>query len=147
MEKPEIVYSVFDYWDGPRSGVADFHEKPHFYQGIFDEATDEWLNVFHLSPVAGGVVPLTVEEWQDWYRWKHDFGQGKAVIAARPEIYARYAPIEGMLSQSFTNNLVTAVEAVGNFERFFDPSALPGTAALWRVHWIPLEPADIARLD
>jgi len=146
MEKSEIVYSVFDYWDGPRSGVADFYGKPHFYQGIFDEVADEWSDVYHLSPVVEGVVPLTAEEWQDWYWWKHDFGQGKALVAERPDIYARYAPIEGMLFQAFTNSPVTTMEAVGKFEKFTDPSALLQTVPLWRVHWLPLGSLKSAHL-
>ncbi|MDQ2799126.1 MAG: hypothetical protein M3Y13_05725 [Armatimonadota bacterium] len=143
MEKSEIVYTVFNYWDGPRAGVADFHGSPHFFQCIFDEVADEWSNVFRLSPVAKNTVSLTKNEWQEWYWWKHDFGQGKAEVEARPDVYARYSPIDGMLFQAFATDTVTAsVEVVGEFEAFTDLVALPGTAVLRRVHWLPLEPVE-----
>jgi len=147
MEEPEIVYSVFDYWDGPRSGIAEYHGKPHFYWCIFDEAADEWSDVFRLSPIDEGGIPLTGEEWQDWHWWKHSYGQGKAKIEAQPERYASYAPVIETLFQAFASNPAAAgLKAVGGFEVFTDLTALSGTARLWRVRWLPLETVENSSL-
>ena len=31
----EEVFTVMDYYDGPRKGVANFRGQPHFYDCIF----------------------------------------------------------------------------------------------------------------
>src|SRR5687768_8510315 len=37
----ERVYTVTDYWDGPREGIADFQDVPHLYRSIFLKEDDE----------------------------------------------------------------------------------------------------------
>jgi len=32
----ELVHVIYDYWDQPRSGVADYHGEPHWFESIFD---------------------------------------------------------------------------------------------------------------
>ena len=38
---PEPVYTVEDYYDGPREGVADFQGKSHVYKCQFSETDDD----------------------------------------------------------------------------------------------------------
>ena len=38
----EEVFTVTDYYDGPRQGIANFKGKPHFYDCIFDEARQDY---------------------------------------------------------------------------------------------------------
>lgn len=35
----ERVYTVTDYHDGPRRGIADFNGKPHLFVSEFENAT------------------------------------------------------------------------------------------------------------
>ena len=37
----EEVFTVTEYYDGPRQGIANFTGKPHFYDCIFDEARQD----------------------------------------------------------------------------------------------------------
>lgn len=49
----ERVYTVHDYWDGPRSGFADFGGVPHAYRSLWLDDLDEWdPDRFELSPIA-----------------------------------------------------------------------------------------------
>jgi hypothetical protein len=47
----EKVYTVTDYYDGPKRGVADFGAIPHAYESLFDDSEDEWDSTFLLRPV------------------------------------------------------------------------------------------------
>ena len=35
----ERVYSVLDYYDGPRAGIANFQGEPHYFICGWDERT------------------------------------------------------------------------------------------------------------
>ncbi len=48
----EHVYTVTDYYDGPRGGVAEFNGVPHVYRSLFLDSEDEWdAERFELSPL------------------------------------------------------------------------------------------------
>jgi hypothetical protein len=59
----EEVFRVVDYYDGPRKGVANFRGKPHFYDCIFDEARDEYSDLYHLTPLSQYIFKLAKEDW------------------------------------------------------------------------------------
>jgi hypothetical protein len=65
-EEFEVVHSVDDYYDGPRTGVADFGGSPHRFRclgwaspGGPDEPWDPHEDRFELVPV-GAVVAVAV---------------------------------------------------------------------------------------
>ena len=43
------VFTVTDYDDGPRKGIANFQDAPHFYECVFDEAKDHYTDLFRLT--------------------------------------------------------------------------------------------------
>ena len=48
----ELVHTISDYYDGPRSGIADFQDKAHFYQCVFDENVPMTGQInFNLAPL------------------------------------------------------------------------------------------------
>ena len=48
----EHVFTVTDYYDGPRKGIANYHGQPHFYECIFDEEKVGYLELFRLTALA-----------------------------------------------------------------------------------------------
>ncbi len=58
MEVPhETVYVIEEWYDGPREGFANYHNKPHYYRSVFldiensgDYDPDE--DRFELTPVS-----------------------------------------------------------------------------------------------
>jgi hypothetical protein len=36
------VYTVNDYYDGPRPGIADYQGRPHAYESQFNESQQLW---------------------------------------------------------------------------------------------------------
>lgn len=57
----ETVYVVEDWYDGPRSGYADYRQNPHFYRSLFldIENSDDYNHDeerFELTPVSAQVL-------------------------------------------------------------------------------------------
>jgi hypothetical protein len=81
MIKPgyDKVYTVNDYWDGPRAGIADFNGQPHYYECQFNEAKDDWSDIFLLKPIDSETLQLAMEDWDSWERWDTAYKEGKWV--------------------------------------------------------------------
>lgn len=47
----EPVFTISDYHDGPRRGIANFHGTPHFYDRLFDEKRAEYSDSYLLTPI------------------------------------------------------------------------------------------------
>lgn len=54
----ERVYAVWDYWDGIRSGFADFRGSPHYFAATWEESSDDHAPVFTLVPVSRHTIEL-----------------------------------------------------------------------------------------
>jgi len=87
-ENREIVYTVTDYYDGPRGGIADFRGKPHVYSSVWDKAADDWSNTFFLQQVDDETFRLALEDWAIWCRWERAFHAGETTLATHPALPA-----------------------------------------------------------
>jgi hypothetical protein len=62
----EAVHSVDEYYDGPRTGIADYHGRPHVYRSVYLDHV-EWNadeDRFELAPVDGGTSFLVRGEFR-----------------------------------------------------------------------------------
>lgn len=105
MLVPELVHTVEDYYDGPRTGIADFRGHPHCYRSLYLDSP-EWNAAedrFELSPVTAKVRDLAVEQFHLWQRWQAAslehridlIGEGPRVL---PEDLGRYRELEAALA-------------------------------------------------
>lgn len=105
MSNFETVYTMADYYDGPRGGIADFCGVPHVYESTYADTGDKpgvTIDVFRLSPVAPEVFKLALEDWSIWLRWETAFHRGEitsddahpALLVDRP----RYEQLKRQLS-------------------------------------------------
>jgi hypothetical protein len=62
------VYTVNDYYDGPRLGIADVDGVPHIYEAEFDHSSDEYGDTYFVSPVDESLLALVLEDWEIWLR-------------------------------------------------------------------------------
>lgn len=117
------VYTVHDYHDGPRSGVADFNGHPHAYECLFDAAQDEYSEVFELRLLDDETFRLELEGWEIWLRWKDAHTAGLATIETHPALpadRARYDAIYAVLPARIAASAGPVVRARAVFR------ALPG---------------------
>src|SRR5579862_5121611 len=82
----ERVYTIWDYWDGPRSGIASYEGQPHHYQCEWDEAADDYSDTFALTPIDEETFSLAMEQWSIWQQWQKAFHGGEVPGATHPTL-------------------------------------------------------------
>ena len=146
MMRPfEIVYTVTDYYDGPRVGVADFNGAPHLYEAEWDEAAGDYADTFKLSPLDRETFEHALEAWDIWLRWNKAFRNGLETLETHPALPAD-RPRHNQLEELLRVRLVTAARPVRAFAEFrTDASRACGdkeTFAPLKVRWSRIDSAD-----
>jgi hypothetical protein len=80
----ERVYTVCDYYDGPRSGIATFSGQPHHYHCEWNESKNDYANTFVLTPIDEDTLALAMEQWSIWREWEAAFHRGGVPQSTRP---------------------------------------------------------------
>ena len=96
----ERVFTVVDYYDGPREGIADYRGKPHPYVCISDKATGAYPATFLLAPLNAEIFRLAMEDWAIWQRWELAHRSGKTDLSTHPALpheSERHKELEGIL--------------------------------------------------
>jgi hypothetical protein len=102
----EPVYTVADYHDGPRKGIANDQGKPHLFQSEWRDSETgpdgEYLDddTFLLMPIEHSIFELALEDWEIWRRWERAFQVGTAspeTHPALPEDQRRHREIQRLL--------------------------------------------------
>jgi hypothetical protein len=127
--RKEAVYTVTDYYDGPRRGVADFHGMPHAYESLFDDSEDEGDGTFLLRPLDPPTLALVVEDWELFLRWRRAFDEGRTTLDTHPALPAdrpRHDEIKPILDERLRIVPATTLRAKGHF------AVVEGE---WKVSW------------
>jgi hypothetical protein len=63
--KPEFerLFTVTDYYDGPRKGIADLAGKADLYECIFDNAKGDYSDLVSLTPIDAESFQLAMGDW------------------------------------------------------------------------------------
>ena|SRR3984957_18947142 len=77
----ERVHIELDWWDGPRSGLADVDGAPCYFQSVdLCEPDDEFL----VWPASGLALALEREQWAIFVKWNHRYETGSATVDSHP---------------------------------------------------------------
>jgi hypothetical protein len=134
----ERVFAVTDYYDGPREGIADFQGEPHFFECTFNEAKDDYTELFRLTPLDAEAFRLAMEDWNIWRRRELAFHTGEADISTHPALpreAGRHEELKRVLEKSLVTNLGKAFTKVGRFEVIGEPSLPKGVLRPLQVKW------------
>jgi hypothetical protein len=137
----ENVYTVFDFYDGVRSGIADFNGSPYYYECPFDEVENDWADYFILHRIDEETFRLAMEQWAIWQRWYEACQAGRTTHEthpALPEDRGRYTEIEGILVQSLVVNPELDIKAQAEFQRDYtgiEPKQATNPMARLLVKW------------
>jgi len=72
------VYAVDEYYDGPRTGIADYGSAPHYFRSVYLDS-QEWNpdeDRFELSPISAAAVAWELEDHELWSRWNAAYRAG-----------------------------------------------------------------------
>src|SRR5258708_729369 len=144
----ERVFTVTDYYDGPRKGIANFLGKPHLYECIFDEAKDNYSDVFRLTPTDAETFQLAMEDWSIWQRWELAFNTGKADLSTHPALpheASRHAELERILVRALVTNPEKAFTKRGRFEPRGEQRLPTGVLRAIQVKWTEPQAASTGK--
>jgi hypothetical protein len=84
----ERVYTMTDYYDGPRGGIADFNGRPHVYESRFEDIRGDDADIYELRAVDARTLALALEDWNIWLRWEDAYYAGGTTTADHPALPA-----------------------------------------------------------
>jgi hypothetical protein len=139
----ERVYTVHDYYDGPRSGVADYAGRPHHYSCGWDEAADDYAESFALVAIDEGLLHVALEQWRIWKEWEAAFYRGERDRDSHPALPgqdARYAELDREFQVKLAA-LPVSLHARAMFRVRPEQEGLPrGVIREMEVEWTPCSP-------
>lgn len=148
MNRPfERVYTVNDFWDGPRAGFADFRGVPHVYRSVWREDLDDWDpdRRFELVPVRSEVLEQALEDWEIWRRWEEAYYAGQVPLSTHPALpadQARHAELAPIVEKSLMGGEGSRRIAVGEFRTrngVLGGAGILTSRAILEVRWTPVE--------
>ena len=134
----ELVYTVLDYYDGPRKGIANYKGTPHLYECIFDESKDDYTDSFRLAAIDSHTFQLAMEDWAIWKRWELAFHTGKVGISTHPALpneRERETELNGILQKVLVIDPAKAMTCIGHFEVLDSPVLTKGVQRPLQVKW------------
>jgi len=137
----ERVYTMTDYYDGPRRGIASFRGTPHEYVAEFDHSKDDHAETFELRPVDAETLRLALEDWEIWLRWDDAYKAGHVTLDTHPALpteRVRHDEIAPVLAARLAALPGPAIRASGTF-RPAPGHATAGGGRWMEVQWIVVE--------
>lgn len=80
------VITMWDYYDGPRVGVATYEGTPHVYFSLGLDIDSDADDVFSLAPIDQDTLALVEEDWAIWLRWEQALKRGETTAATHPAL-------------------------------------------------------------
>jgi hypothetical protein len=114
----EKVYTITDWYDGPREGIADFNGSPHIYMTLFEPVNDDWSDILLLAPVDEETFQLALEHWEIWKRWERAFYEKRVAQTSPmvlPEDEQRFEELQKLLEGKLRIHTSNAIEVRAEF--------------------------------
>jgi len=135
----ETVFTVTEYSDWPRNGIANYQGAPHLFEWVSNEAKEHDSKLFRLMPLSAEVFQLAIEDWEIWRRWLVAFYEKKTDISTRPALsidISRHAELKRILDGALIVDPQKTVMRVGQFEVLAEPSIPERVIRQLQVKWI-----------
>lgn len=137
MNKPEQVF-FYDWYDGPRTGVANYNNMPHFFESQWKDLSSQEEDIYKVSPIGEGLTELAKEAWEIWKRWDIAYHKGhvdKDTHPYLPEDKVRGEKIKEKLDLELKVNKSNCLNLKASFEIADDQEDIPGMKKLL-VTWV-----------
>ena len=142
----EEVFTVTDYYDGPRRGIANFNGQPHLYDCVFADEKQDYSNLYRLTPVSEELFLLALEDWTIWKRWELAFHAGEVNLDSHPALPAerdRHLYLQSLLDEQLKTDTAGCLLRAGAFANAGTKAAAKGILIDLVVKWSePNEDSD-----
>ena len=115
----EKVYTITDWYDGARAGIANLKGIPHYYECRWDIVKGDWSEAYLLNRIDEETFKLAMEDWQIWLCWEAAFHQGtttRETHPALPEDRERHDELAKILSERLVIREDRLIKAKGEFK-------------------------------
>ncbi len=135
----ERVYAVSDFFDGIRSGVADYLGVPHFFEREYSEELQDFLPTFLLTRISTEVLAAVMESHVIFRAWEQRFHRGEVADASHPGIPGndeKFSELDSRLKAAISDPSAHTLRATAEF--IPSPNQLPrpkGVLGEFRVVW------------
>jgi hypothetical protein len=136
-ESLQVVRLVWEYWDEPRSGVADYNSMPHWFECLFDEDRDEYSHVYWLTPLDDSLFELLKERNSIFLRWRDAFGRGEVDRSTHPALPSeaeRSRELESEIRQGIASRANQRFKVRGRFQ-LLTGATFSGELSDFGVEW------------
>jgi hypothetical protein len=136
--RTDRVFTINDYYDGPRLGVAELGGAPHIYEAEFDHSNDEYGETYFLSPISQELLDLVLEDWAIWCRWHEAHKRGEVASETHPALpheRARHEEIKQLIGEKLKSDPSNRRRFKGSF------STPPECRGTWNGTLVEWEPA------
>jgi hypothetical protein len=96
----ERIFTINDFWDCPRLGVAQVFGRPHIYESPFNSLKDDFEDFYLVCPIDPDLLALVLEDWEIWNRYSEAFDRGEVSREdhpALPQDRPRHTDIKGLI--------------------------------------------------
>jgi hypothetical protein len=134
----EAVFTVTDYYDGPRQGIANYLGTPHFYECMFDAAKQNYSELFRLMPIDPEIFQMAMEDWAIWQRWESAFHVGTVGAETHPALpheTKRHVELKGILDKALIIDQTKAITLFGQFQVLGETNLPKGVMRPLQVKW------------
>jgi hypothetical protein len=134
----ETVFTVTDYYDGPRQGIANYLGTPHFYECLFDETKGNYSELFRLTPVTAEIFGVAMEDWAIWRRWESAFHSGIVEAETHPALpheTERHEELKLILDKVLVTDQTNAITRLGQFQVLGEANLPKGVMRPLQVKW------------
>ena len=125
---------------GVRTGVADFHGRPHYFRCIFSNG--DYTEQFELQPLEPALFDATKEQWAIYRDWERRFHSGEAPLDTHPGhggVVPRYDELELTIRAGLAAINGSPKVAHASFRAVANQPDLPdGCLREMEVQWTPV---------
>jgi hypothetical protein len=132
------VMAVYEYYDGPRKGIANFQAVPHYFECVFDEQSGEYSEWYLLTRLNPKALKAGLENWKIFLRWRKAFDSGKVgreTHPALPKDKEKYDKTKRALDDELASHSEKRSRAKGDFDVLDKPRVPRDLLSRWQVKW------------
>lgn len=121
--QPDIVYTIEDWYDGPRDGYTNYRQKPHFYRSLHldNDVYDPDEDRFELTPVSERVIEWALARHTLWRKWSEAYRLGNppeiafGFVRILPEDLPRYRELCALIEKDKQERAALSFNMRGQF--------------------------------
>lgn len=142
----EIVHMIWDIYDGPRSGIANYDSKPCYFN-CWSDPGGGYTERFELARMPDELLKKAKEQWVIYRSWEMEYHTGKVRLETHPGnkgVNPRYDELDDLIKEGISKLHKYRCLFTANFRSLPGQEQLPdGVLRDLEVEWKPYSPENV----